>query len=214
MNGTAKKITTMAMLSAMAFVAMVCIHISLMPAAPFLTYDPKDVIIVIGGFMFGPLASIAISVITALAEMMTVSTTGVIGMIMNVLSSVGFAAVASGIYSRKRTLNGAVLGLSCGVAVMTAVMLLWNYLITPIYMGMPRPAVAAMLVPVFLPFNLIKGGINAALVMLIYKPVVTALRKAGLVPSGSGTGGKLNIGVIAASALILAGLVCAVIVMN
>ena len=43
-------------------------------------------------------------------------------------------------------------------------------------------AVAAMLLPVFLPFNLIKGGINAALTMLIYKPVTRALRSAHLLP--------------------------------
>ena len=47
---------------------------------------------------------------------------------------------------------------------------------------MPRAAVADLLVPVFLPFNLSKYALNAAITMLIYKPVVTALRKAHLIP--------------------------------
>jgi len=38
-----------------------------------------------------------------------------------------------------------------------------------------------MLIPIFLPFNLLKSGINMAVTILIYKPIVTALRKAGLV---------------------------------
>ncbi|MBQ4001848.1 MAG: ECF transporter S component, partial [Lachnospiraceae bacterium] len=51
-----------------------------------------------------------------------------------------------------------------------------------LYMGYPREAVAKMLPTVFLPFNALKGGLNAALTMLLYKPVITALRAANLVP--------------------------------
>ena len=89
----------------------------------------------------------------------------------------------------------------------TAVMLLWNFLITPIYMGVPRATVAAMLVPVFLPFNLGKYILNAALTMLIYKPIVTALRKANLLaPSSSDAAPvqkKQHLGTILVSLLIL-----------
>ena len=74
-------------------------------------------------------------------------------------------------------------------------MVIWNYIITPLYMGVPREQVAGMLIPIFLPFNLIKGGINAALTMLLYKPVVGALRKAKLVESSSGGSGKGKISV-------------------
>lgn len=65
---------------------------------------------------------------------------------------------------------------------MIAVMLLWNYLITPIYMGYPRQAVAQLLLPVFLPFNLLKAGLNAALTFVLYRPAVSALGRSGLIP--------------------------------
>ena len=100
---------------------------------------------------------------------------------MNILASCSFACIAAWIYKKKHTLSGAVLGLICGIFMMTIVMLLWNYLITPIYMGYPREVVAELLIPAFLPFNLLKGGLNTALTLLIYKPVVQALRKANLV---------------------------------
>ena len=74
-----------------------------------------------------------------------------------------------------------------GTAAMTVLMLLWNYLITPIYQGVPRDVVAAMLPTVFLPFNLVKGGMNMAATLLLYKPIVTALRKAGLAPPSVGS---------------------------
>ncbi len=58
-------------------------------------------------------------------------------------------------------------------------MMLWNYLIAPIYMGYSREAVAKLLIPAFLPFNLLKSGLNAGFTFLLYKPITTALRRTG-----------------------------------
>ena len=93
-----------------------------------------------------------------------------------------------------------------GVCSMVIVMLLWNYLLTPIYMGYPREAVAAMLPTAFLPFNLLKGGLNAGLTVLLYKPVVKTLRKAGLAPASEQTEEKVS-GKVSASVMIIAVLV-------
>ena len=181
MNSKTKKLTFGAMLCAIAYVAMLLIHISMIPAAPFLTYDPKDVIIALGGLIWGPGMAVMVSAVVALVEMVTVSDTGIIGCIMNFISTCSFAWVASFIYKKRRTLGGAVVGLVAGCIVMTCVMLLWNYLLTPLYMHQSREAVAGMLLPIFLPFNLLKGAINASITFLLYRPVVTALRRAGLV---------------------------------
>ncbi len=67
------------MLCAIAYVVMVAVHLNILPAAPFLTYDPKDVIITIGGFIYGPAEVLIISFIVAFLEMITVSDTGIIG---------------------------------------------------------------------------------------------------------------------------------------
>lgn len=177
-----KTLTVMAVLSAIAFVLMAVARI---PVA-FLTYEPKDAIITIGGFMMGPLAAAAMSIVVAFLEMITVSDSGLIGMLMNTLAACSFACTASFIYSRKRSMKGAVIGLSVGVVVMTAIMLLWNYLITPFYMGgdigESRQQVVGMMVTLLLPFNLLKAVGNMALVMLLYKPLITAVRKARLLP--------------------------------
>ena len=74
---------------------------------------------------------------------------------------------------------------------MVSMMLLWNYLIAPIYMGYPRAAVAKLLLPVFLPFNLLKGGLNASVTMLLYKPVVTILRRSYLAEDRFDTASRL-----------------------
>lgn len=201
-----QRMTSMGMLAAIAFLLTVLIHIPLFPAAPFLTYDPKDVPMIIGGFLFGPFAAFLISLVVSFVEMITISDTSVIGFVMNVLSTCAFACPAAFIYKKRHTLRGALAGLSVGVVLMTIAMLLWNYLITPLYMGVPRSAVAAMLPTVFLPFNLIKGGVNAALTMLLYKPVVRALRHAHLAPDSTGGSprtGAVNWGVVLVAVLIL-----------
>ena len=174
-----KQMVVMALLAALAYVVMVFIRI---PVISFLKYEPKDVIITIGGFIYGPLASLSISLIVTLVEMGTVSDTGWIGAVMNFVSTAAFVLPATIIYKKMHNLKGAVIGLVSGVVSMIIVMLLWNYILTPLYMGYPREAVAKMLPTVFLPFNALKGGLNAALTMLLYKPVITALRAARLVP--------------------------------
>ena len=174
-----KQMVVMALLAALAYVVMVFIRI---PVISFLKYEPKDVIITIGGFIYGPLASVGISLIVTLVEMGTVSETGWIGAVMNFVSTCAFVLPATIIYKKIHNLKGAIIGLISGVVTMIIVMLLWNYILTPLYMGYPREAVAKMLPTVFLPFNALKGGLNAALTMLLYKPVITALRAARLVP--------------------------------
>lgn len=189
-----KYMTTVAMFCAISFVA-VLIGKLVPNIAGFLSYDPKDAIVAIAGFILGPAAAAIIALIVSFIEMLTISTTGPYGMLMNFLSTCAFAIPAAWFYKKSHSYKGAVIGLGIGVALMALCMVLWNYIVTPFYMGVPREQVAAMLVPVFLPFNLVKGGINAGLTLLIYKPVVGALRKAKLVePSKSGQKGKFSLG--------------------
>ncbi len=192
-----------AMFSALSFVAVLLSKV-IPDVMGFLSYEPKDAIIAIAGFIYGPAACLLISVIVSFVEMITISSTGPYGMIMNIVSTCAFTIPAACVYKRFHTQKGAVAGLTAGVAVLAAVMVLWNYIITPLYMGQPREVVAGMLATVFLPFNLIKGGINAGLTLLLYKPVVGALRKARLVePSKSGKKGVFSPGFTIFSAAVL-----------
>ena len=201
-----KMIAAMAMLTALAVVAD--IFLRLPNIAGFLTYEPKDVILTIGAFIFGPVAGLIMSLVVCTVEMVTVSSTGVIGLLMNFLASATFVGVASVIYYRKKTMSRAVIGLAAGSLSMIAVMLLWNYIMTPIFMGVPREAVLDMFLPVLIPFNGIKALLNSALVLLLYKGVVTALRKTKLIPtrdSNDGTNKKANtiIVVVVSAALVI-----------
>lgn len=49
-SANTRKLTTLAMLAALAIVLVALIHFPLVPAAPFLEYDPADIPIFIGTF--------------------------------------------------------------------------------------------------------------------------------------------------------------------
>ena len=189
-----KTITSLAMLTG---ISVIIAWISkLMPPVMFLDFDFKHVVVCIGGFTFGPLASAIIAILACFIEFLVFSGTGPFGFLMNAIGTCSFCCTASWFYRKNRTKKGAVVGLSLGLVCMVAVMLLWNYLVTPLYMTgasgelVSRAAVAAMLPTVFFPFNLAKGGMNMAATLLLYKPVVTALRKSGLAPASQSTGNK------------------------
>ena len=122
---------------------------------------------------------------------------------MNLISTCSFACVAAFFYKKQHTLKGAVVGLAAGSVFMVGIMLLWNWLISPLYMGVERSAVEGLLLPAFLPFNLLKAGLNSGLTLFLYKPVVTALRKTKLVEAGNSSGSsKTGIYLFAAGLLI------------
>ncbi len=184
-----RKLTATGMLCALAYVAVL---VGRIPLVLFLKYDPKDVVIVIGGFIFGPLTSLAVSLIVSVVQMVTISANGILGCMMNVISSCSFACTAAYVYKKKRTLSGALFGLFCGCVCQVVTMMLWNYLIAPIYMGYPREAVVELLLPAFLP-------------MILYKPVVTVLRRSELIGSERDSEKmRINIGVLLAALMVIA----------
>ena len=207
-HNSVKKMVSLAMLAAIAYLIVSLVRI---PVVLFLKYEPKDVIITIGGFLFGPMASFIVSAVVSLLEMVTISETGFIGCIMNLLSTCTFACTAALVYKKWHTLKGAIAGLALGSVLMVGAMLLWNWLVTPWYMGADRATVEGLLLPAFLPFNLLKAGLNSALTLSLYKPLVTALRKIGLVQSGSSGERKSKAGVYLLAGILL--LTCALVIL-
>ena len=181
-----KKMSVTAMLCALAYICMFVFKFKV----GFLTFDLKDAILTVIAFLYGPIYGVVSAVLVAFLEFVSVSDTGVYGLIMNALSSAVFAFTCGVIYKYRRTLLGAVLGSVSAVFAMTSIMLVANIFITPFYMGVERADVANMIPTLLLPFNLIKGVVNAAITMIIYKPITSALKKVGL---STGSAQKTNI---------------------
>ena len=171
-----RKLTTIAIMSALATILAVTIHFPIIPLVSFLEFEPKGVILAILGFVYGPLSVLAASCVCAVLEVLFLGGT-ILDMLMNVIANCSFALVAALVYKKLHTQKGAYISLAIGVVTVVITMSIWNYIITPIYYGMPRSAVAELLIPGIMPFNLIKYGVDALFVVYLYKPVVSFLRK-------------------------------------
>lgn len=170
-----KQMTGVAMFAALAYLSMIILRVP--DIGGFLTMDFKDVIITVSAMFFGPLSAVFISVLVPFLEFMTISGTGVYGLIMNILSSLTFSLTASLIYKYKKTFWGAVIGLVSATFAVTAVMMAANLIVTPYYMKMPTAAVAALIPKLLLPFNLTKAIFNSAVTLILYKPLTSAMRR-------------------------------------
>lgn len=172
-----RSMVSLAMLAAISIILVAVIHFPLIPAAAFLEYDPADVPILIGAFAFGPVAGLLLTIVVSVIQGMTVSAgSGIIGIVMHIFATGACALVAGSIYKKNKTRTSALLALCAGALVQTVAMVIMNMIFTPLFMGQPLEVVLAMLVPVIVPFNLLKAGINCAVTFVLYKSISPLLK--------------------------------------
>ena len=162
------------------------------PRVLFLSFDVKDSVIATASLLLGPPVALSLSIAVPLLEFITVGTTGLWGLLMDLLSTAAFSLTASLVYKYRKTLGGAVLSLAAAALLQVAVILLADLFIIPLYMKVSRSEVEAMILPFLLPFNAVKSVFNASLVMLLYKPLSEALRRIGMLRRGSGDGYRFD----------------------
>ena len=176
-----RRLVLTAVFAALAFAVMFVFRFNV----TFLTFDLKDTIITIAGLILGPVVAFTVSLLVAVLEFITIGDTGWYGFLMNFASSATFSVVCAVVYRYNKKLLGAIVALVSGVVGLVIVMLTLNLVITPLYQGVPRSVVADMIPTLFLPFNAVKGVVNAALVLILYKPVRQALQAAKLMPKSA-----------------------------
>ena len=173
-----KKIVATGVFAAFAYICCVLFHFRV----SFLSFELKDAVMAVGAMSLGPIAGGAMVVIVCLVELVTISSTGVYGLVMNLLSSLTYVCIGSAIYHRHRTMRGAIAGTVVASVATVLVMIGANCVITPAYMHVATAEVIALIPTLLLPFNVTKTLFNSAVVFLLYKPVTNALVSAGFLP--------------------------------
>lgn len=172
-----KTIAILGMLAALSIVLVMTLRIPF-PPATFLEYDPADIPILIGTFIFGPFAGLFLTIVVSLIQGFTVSVqSGPLGVIMHIAATGSFVIVTGLIYGKKKTILRAIIGLITGIITMTVVMVILNLWLDPIFWGIPYEAVLKMIVPIIIPFNLLKAGINAFVTFFAYQGIKKVLLK-------------------------------------
>ena len=178
MKISTRQLTTMGIMAAISVILVYMIHFPLLVS--FLEYDPADIPILICTFVFGPLSGFVLTVIVSIIQGATVSaSSGIIGILMHIFATGSFVLVAGNIYKRNKNRKTSIVALIAGIITMTVTMCIWNLIFTPLFTGFSVGEVAQMLVPIIIPFNLLKAGINSAVTFITYKKIGDYLNISG-----------------------------------
>ena len=178
-NNNVTKVVKLGVLAAVSIVLAATVHFPIFPAISFIEYDMGDVPIVIGALAYGPWWGLALTVVTAIIQGVTVSAAsgGPIGILMHILSTGSGVLAATLVYNRHKSKKGAVISLLVFVPAVTLTMLICNYFLTPLYMVSPDFSYRAAqqkvvsLMGFILLINLIKCTANAVFIYFLYKPM-------------------------------------------
>ncbi|QWB99594.1 ECF transporter S component [Mycoplasmatota bacterium] len=194
-----RKLVIISMLGAIAFILML-LEFPLWFVPAFYELDLSEVAVLIGGFSFGPVAAVMIEGIKVILNLIfTGSITMGVGELANFLIGLSFVVPASYMYKKHKTRKHAIIGLVVGTVSMATLGAILNaYLLLPAYayfMSTPdmiytvesfvylgtqvNPLVTNLftfLLFAVVPFNLIKGILTSAVVILIYKRVSVLIK--------------------------------------
>lgn len=163
-----RQLVVMALMCAIG-VLLSFIELPLMPGVTWLKYDASMMPAMVCGFAFGPGAGLAVGVVGAIIHGILMA--DFTGAAMNTLVVFGFVLPAAFVYKRSRSYKFAVAGLALSCLGAVAASVAGNLLLTPAWLGVPLQAVVDMLVPVLVPFNFLKGLLNSALTLIVYKSI-------------------------------------------
>ena len=145
------------------------VEFPLLPGVTWLKFDASNMPAMVVGFGFGPGAGVAVGIVFAVLHGLLMA--DVTGALMNILCVTCFVLPAALMYHKKRTYPVAIVGLVISVIAATLAAIVGNLILTPMWLGVPLDAVIAMIIPILIPFNLLKGVINAVLTLIIYKSI-------------------------------------------
>lgn len=161
-----RRIATSALFCAIAIIASF-VEIPIFPAAPYLKYDPSGIICLISGFAFGPATGVLVSTLMWIPHLFG----NPFGAIMAALANVSLVLPSALYYKKHQSKKGAMIGLCIATPICIAVCVLANLYITPLYTPIEIKYLYSLILPVIVPFNLLKIGINWIVTASIYKQV-------------------------------------------
>ncbi len=163
-----RQLVVMALMCAIS-VLLSFVEFALFPAAAWLKYDASFIPAMICGFAYGPGPGLAVGLISVVLH--GLMSGNFWGAVMNAIVICGYVIPAALVYRRMRTWKGALLGLILSFVCAIALAIGGNLVITPLYTGMPVEAVITMIVPILLPFNMMKAALNSVITLVIYKAI-------------------------------------------
>ena len=163
-----RRVALCAIFTALALV-LSFVELPIFPAAPYLKYDPSGIVALTAGLAFGPGVGAVVAVLPWLVHLFVEP----FGAIMALFCAVMTVLPAAAIYRAIPTKGGLATALVVSGIIAIGAAILGNIVITPLYSGMAVGDVVGLIVPVLIPFNVMKVAINAVVAGFAAGPVKT-----------------------------------------
>ena len=171
-----KKIVGTAIFSALAFVISL-LEFSIFPQVEFLKLDFANVFTLLGGFIYGPISAVVISLVKELLCLLK-SSSGGVGELANFILTVSFVIVPTTVYRYRKGFKIVVITLLIGCLLQTAMSLLTNrFVLLPFYMGNGATSFFESVWYFILLFNVIKAVTISLLTIVLYKRTKAFIEK-------------------------------------
>lgn len=159
----------------------------------FIKLDFSELPAIIASFAYGPLYGILVCLIKNLLHLFVTTSAGV-GEVSNFILGAVFVGVAGFVYSKNKNRKTALVGSLIGAFIMAVISIFTNYIVVypafSVIYGLPMKAILGMykaILPVAdnlfkalvifnLPFNFVKGVIDAAICFAVYKKLSPILK--------------------------------------
>ena len=167
-----RRIATTALFCALSLI-LSFVEVPIFPPAPWLMYDPSCVAALVAGLAFGPVTGTLMVVLSWLLHLIFQFSPW--GVLMAVIANVALVVPCALVWRRNRTGRGLLAGMVLGGVISLALCIVCNIVVTPLYTAVSTEAVIGMIVPILVPFNLMKIVLNCVLCALVMKPMAKVL---------------------------------------
>ncbi|MBE6911071.1 MAG: ECF transporter S component [Ruminococcaceae bacterium] len=165
---TTKKLVVVAMLVSMSYVVSL-FEFPIFPATPYLKLDFGNVLLMLAGFIFGPVMGVLACIAKELLSLIGTSSGGA-GQVANMIMSISYIIVPSVVYCYKKGLKTVIMTLAIACLLGTVTALVANrFIVFPLYMKDAAPAVFKDAFWYVAAFNLIKTVSVSILTIPLYK---------------------------------------------
>ncbi|MCR4762543.1 MAG: ECF transporter S component [Lachnospiraceae bacterium] len=199
-----RKVVVIGVFSAVSAI-LFCLDFPVFFAPAFYKMDFSELPALIAAFAYGPVAGLLIELVKILVKLCIKGTsTAFVGELANFVIGASFILPASVLYQFKKTRRMAVWSCVAGTAVITVVGAVFNavYLLpafAALY-GMPMEAIIGMgskinsgitdvttfVILAVAPLNLLKGGLDSLITVLIYKKLSPVMKAQSALPQAAG----------------------------
>ena len=188
MNNKVQKMVSIAMLAAIGTVLQF-VAFPIMPAFGFLKIDFSDIPILLGMFLYGPLAGVITAFVRSLLHLFLtgLAPQNMVGDFASFLASSIFTLPIFYFFGKKKNIRtNRIVGLVSGILALTIFMSIANYfVITPIYLQLYGvttqqflgTSLASYVAIGIVPFNLIKGLLVSGVFLVLHAKLLPWLSK-------------------------------------